>query len=131
MVQPFCTGKTSSLSGNTTMTVHGQTIKVCLTWEGMQYGKDMKTPLGKMKWRIGSKSWGNTQELWDTQGTKLATYKALCSKNQDSKLEILVPGDEFFLDIILASWVSMVRSDAKESEQLETVLEVVSGIAGS
>lgn len=89
------------------MNIHGQDIEVKQSWEGMQYGKDVSTPVGKLKWRPGS---GGHEELHDGQHSLLARGKlpGVFSK-RPANVEVFVPGDELLLDVILASWLCMLR----------------------
>lgn len=83
----------------------------------MQYGKDVKTAAGTLKWRPGS---GGTEEFKDSQGVLLARGKLPGTLSKKiHPLEVFVPRDEFLLDLILACWVGMLdcrRADWKEAE---------------
>lgn len=89
------------------MNIHGHDIEVKQSWEGMQYGKDVLVSFGKLKWRPGS---SGHEELRDGQQNLLARGKlpGVFSK-RPSNVEVFVPGDEFLLDVILASWLCMLR----------------------
>jgi hypothetical protein len=126
--QQICTSSRSSLSGTTTLNIHGQQIKMKQSWEGMQYGKDVKTAGGTLKWRPGS---GGTEEFRDAQGILLARGKmpGMLSKRV-YPLEVFVPGDEFLLDFILACWVAILDCQKAEGEEVEGVAEVVNALVG-
>jgi hypothetical protein len=47
--QRICTFEHSSLSGTTTLQLHGLEVKVKQSWEGLRYGKDVKTSTGTWK----------------------------------------------------------------------------------
>jgi hypothetical protein len=116
------------LSGTTTLNIHGQQIKMKQSWEGMQYGKDVKTAGGTLKWRPGS---GGTEEFRDAQGILLARGKmpGMLSKRV-YPLGVFVPGDEFLLDLILACWVAILDCQKAEGEEVEGVAEVVNALVG-
>lgn len=126
--QQICTYKLSSLSGTLTLQLHGREIKVKQSWEGMRYGKDVKTTTGTWKWRPGSRS---CEELTDERGVLLARGKLPGTLNKKTyPLEVFVPGDEFTLDLILASWVGMLDCQDAEEKVNEAVGEAVGAILG-
>lgn len=67
--QLVCTMTRSTFSSTTTLKTHGQVIKNKQSWEGMQYGKDITSPFGKLKWRPGR---GGQEELIDDRRNLLA-----------------------------------------------------------
>jgi hypothetical protein len=127
--QQMCTFHRSSLSGTTTLQIHGQQIKMKQSWEGMQYGKDVKTAAGTLKWRPGS---GGTEEFRDAQGILLSRGKMPGTLSKKIyPLEVFVLGDEFLLDLILACWVGMLDCRKAEGKEAEGVAEVVNALIGS
>lgn len=105
--QHLCTMQRSFFSGTTRINIHEQTIEVKQSWEGMQYGKDVLTSFGTLRWRPGS---GGHEELRDGQQKLLARGRlAGMFRKKPSKVEVFVSGDEFLLDLILASWICIVR----------------------
>lgn len=127
--QQICTFKRSSLSGTLTLQLHGQEIKIKQSWEGMRYGKDVKTQTGTWKWRPGS---GSFEELTDSRGVLLARGKLPGTLSKKTyPVEVFVPGDEFTLDLILASWVGMLDCQDAEGKETEAVAEAVGAIFGS
>jgi hypothetical protein len=124
--QHICSFKHSSLSGSTTMDVHGQKVKVEQSWEGMQYGKNVKSPHGTLKWRAGS---GGLQELRDGQDV-IARGKLPGLSRSEPYLEIFIAADEFTMDMIISSWITMLDCQKSEGEQLGALAEVVGAIAG-
>lgn len=120
--------KRSSLSGTNTLQIHGREVKIKQSWEGMQYGKDIQSPVGKFKWRPGS---GGFEELRDSRGSLVARGKLkgmLGRKN--SPLEVFVPGDTFLLDLILAIWTVMLDLRGDEAKETEAVAEVFGALMG-
>lgn len=127
--QQICTFKLSSLSGTTTLQFHGQEIKVKQSWEGMRYGKDIKTSAGTWKWRPGS---GSCEELTDGRGVLLARGKLPGTLSKKSyPLEVFVSGDVFTLDLIFATWVAMLDCHDAEGKEGEAVAEVVGAVLGA
>ena len=127
--QQICTFKRSSLSGTLTLQLYGQEIKVKQSWEGMRYGKDVKTPTGTWKWRPGS---GSCEELTDARGVLLARGKLPGTLSKKTyPLEVFVPGDAFILDLILATWVGMLDCQDAEGKEGEAIAEAVGAILGS
>lgn len=127
--QQICTFKLSSLSGTTTLRLQGHEIKMKQSWEGLRYGKDIKSQFGSWKWRPGS---GGFEELTDARGTLLARGKLPGTLSKKvHPLEVFVPGDEFTLDLVFSSWVAMLDCRGAEDEQTEAVAEVVGALAGS
>ncbi|KAK4501103.1 hypothetical protein PRZ48_006909 [Zasmidium cellare] len=105
--QNICTFNRSHLSSTTSVSIHGQQIKVKQTWESMQYGKDVETPTGLLTWRAGS---GGYEELRDGSKTLLARGKMPGTfGSKPALLEVFVSGDDVLLDMILATWVSTVK----------------------
>ena len=126
--QEFCTFHRSSLSGTTTLQLHGQEIKVRQSWEGLSYGRDVKTAAGTMKWRPGS---SGTEEFRDAQGILLARGKLPGTLTKKVyPLEVFVPGDEFLLDLILACWVAILNCQKAEGKDAEAAGDIVSSLIG-
>jgi hypothetical protein len=127
--QQICTFKRSSLSGTTTLQLHGQEIKVKQSWEGMRYGKDIKTSMGTWKWRPGD---GSCEELTDGHGVLLARGKLPGTLSKKTyPLEVFISGDVFTLDLILATWVAMLDCQDGEGKEGEAIAEVVGAVLGA
>jgi hypothetical protein len=127
--QQICAFKRSSLSGTTTLQLHGQEIKVKQSWEGMRYGKDIKISTGTWKWRPGS---GSCEELKDGGGVLLARGKLPGTLSKKIyPLEVFVSGDVFTLDLILASWVAMLDCQDAEGKEGKAIAEVVGAVLGA
>jgi hypothetical protein len=127
--QQICTFKRSSLSGTTTLQLHRQEIKVKQSWEGMRYGKDIKTSTGTWKWRPGD---GSCEELTDGRGVLLARGKlpGTLSKKTYS-LEVFISGDVSMLDLIFATWVAMLDCQDTEEKEGEAIAGVVGAVLGA
>lgn len=127
--QQICTFKHSSLSGTTTLQFHGQEIKVKQSWEGMRYGKDIKTSTGRWKWRSGD---GSCEELTDGRGVLLARGKLPGTLSKKTyPLEVFISGDVFTLDLILATWVAMLDCQDAEEKEGGAIAEVVGAVLGA
>lgn len=48
-----------------------------------------------------------------------------------SPLEVFVEGDAFLLDLVMVSWVVMIKGQQKEEEEMEGAGEIISALAGS
>ena len=83
-------------------------------------------PLPKMKWRTGLL--GTSMELSDASRTKLATYHAgLPVVGRGKRLEVLVPVDDFLLDLIVITGMTAAHVN-KITEA--AVSEAASAVAG-
>ncbi|KAK4506381.1 hypothetical protein PRZ48_000111 [Zasmidium cellare] len=125
--QPLCTYKRSWLSGTTTLhNFHGRKVSIKQSWEGMQYGKDVKTPWGTWKWRPGN---GGCEVLRDGK-TVLARGK-LPGRRRPGCLEVFVNGDAYVVDLILASWAGMVKDRGDGVGAAAEVIGAVGGAVGA
>lgn len=104
--QQICAIHHRFLSGTHTLEMHGQKIKIKQSWEGMQYGKDIHTQSGVLKWRPAN---AGHEELHDANKNILARGKlpGLLSR-KSATLRVFVR-DEHILHIILGSWLVMLR----------------------
>jgi len=126
--QQICTFRHSSLSGTTTLRLHGLEIKVKQSWEGLRYGKDVKTSTGTWKWRPGS---GSCEELTDERGILLARGKLPGTLSKKSyPLDVFVSADAFTLDLIFATWVAMLDCHDAEEKEAEAAGEVLNAVLG-
>lgn len=69
--------------------------------------------------------------LKDRSGQKLARFTSGGSKMPHKSLEILVPCDDYTLDLIVVTAMGVARMSQKEDESSKAILEVVSSIAGA
>jgi hypothetical protein len=124
--QQICTFKHSSLSGTTTLQLHGLEIKVKQRRDGLRYGKDVKILTGTWKWRPGSSS---CEELTDERGNLLARGKLPGRLRKKSyPLDVFVSADAFTLDLMFATWVVMLDCQDAEEKEAEAAAEVVNAI---
>ena len=86
-------------------------------------------PIGKLRWK--SKMSG-TLILQDENKTELAKYdsSARFKGAGAAKFEILVPVDDYLLDVIIVTGMAAVKMLEKDKTALEILGEVVGGISG-
>lgn len=85
--------------------------------------------MGKMKWK--SKMSG-ALVLRDEGGLELAKYDSSAGFKGASaaKFEILVPVDDYVLDVIVVTGMAAVKMLEKDKTALEVMAEVIGGVAG-
>ena len=113
---------------NVDMQLHGQHLKI--KNDGFSSTYTMDDPrAGKLKWKSSSKA----LELTDSAGTMLAKYqrKGAIGRSDGKRLDILIPCDDLFLDLIVVSALAVGRKREKDSKDAEAAGEVVSALAGA
>ena len=114
-----------SLSSTIDLYLHGQSIKMKPSSLSGSYNF-IYPPTGKMKWKYNLM--GTALELFDSRADqKLARYKLKFSGNGGKRLEVLVPCDNFFLDLIVLSGMAAA---VKEHENLKVIAETSQAVAG-
>jgi hypothetical protein len=84
-------------------------------------------PLPKMKWRAGLL--GGSMELSDTSRTRLARYKAgLPVVGGGKKLEVLLPCDDFILDLIVVSGMTAAHMNKMTEKAVSEVAQALAGV---
>lgn len=81
-------------------------------------------PIGKFAWKNDSLA-GKALALRDEAGMTLARYKA-----DSGRLEILVPCDDSFLDLVVITALAAGVMDKKNAKVMEVMGEVLGGVAG-
>lgn len=122
--QPFSTATFSSMSGSITLSVKGHEVKLK---DSMGDGPSFDGPHGKLKWKYSSM--GGKIILQDEAKNKLARYQY----KDVPKLEIFVQGDEFFVDLVVASGVAITvkkGKDASDAKGVATAFKVIGALAG-
>jgi hypothetical protein len=117
----ICTATTSSLSASTKIQVHGMEFKLKEEFE-----IKLETPQGTMRWKQESIFSSREMKLLDGSGRVVAR----ATTKDDVKMEILVQGDEIFLDSMLAGWVAFIYKMLKVREINKAGAEVVGALAG-
>ena len=118
----ICSGHKSSLSGVTTMTVHGQEIKYKSVSDSLALiSYVLDTPMGRFKWHTVST--GKRMELMDSEKRVVAEADL-----KEAKLSVLVSGDEMFLHCLLAGWVALGKAKKATAKGSETA-DVINGVA--
>ena len=108
------------------MFIHGQELKLKEKTESLQEVWEIKTPTtGKMTWRSAS---GGVMELKDERKTVVAK-----GSTKELKLEVFVPGDEMTMDLLLATWVAMIKkkkADTAGGGSVSAVANVIGALGG-
>jgi hypothetical protein len=111
-----------STSSCVKMTLHGQPIKMKTSeLSGSSY--KFENSMGKFKWKSDSIASG-ALALLDASGMKLARY------TPGERLEILVPCDDTFLDLVILSGLGAAAMKAKDKKDTEIIGEVLGGLLG-
>jgi hypothetical protein len=119
---PIATATYGSMSGKTKIQVHGVEMKLREEYETI-----LETPMGKMKWKLDSSFSSRNMTLKDEN--KVVIAKA--TTKDELRCEILVPGDERFLDFMLAGYVALIFAVRKGREVNSAVFEGVGALAGA
>lgn len=86
-------------------------------------------PYGNLQWK---QSFGGSDlQLFDSSGRLIATTK---TKSKSSRIEVLVPGDEPFVDMVVTTAIAKIKQSQKGVKDASTgadVVDVVSAIVGS
>jgi hypothetical protein len=119
---PLATANASTLSGNVTFSVRGgPEIKLKTDWMSSTGAKSMSTPMGEFKWKADEMGMG--YDLYDQNKMKLAKFVSMTdSMSGDPRVDVLVPGDEFFIEMIVISAIAIMKSDEKQVKILMKVL---------
>lgn len=104
------------------MQVHGAEMKLREETEMI-----LETPMGKMKWKPESSFSSRHMSLKDENKVVLAR----ATTKDEVKCEIVVPGDERFLDYVLAGYVALIFAVRKGREYNAAGLEVAGALAGA
>lgn len=83
-------------------------------------------PYGHLQWKQNFT--GSEMQLYDDSGRLLATARI---KSKACNIEVLVPGDEFFVDMIVSTAVAKIRQSRKEIKDASTGSDIVSAIVGA
>ncbi|KAL1605190.1 hypothetical protein SLS60_004734 [Paraconiothyrium brasiliense] len=130
--KPFFTSSTSSLTGTSTVNLidHHNLIKIKASWESLQLRREFDGPMGKLSWFPSGL--GNDQKLKDKTGEVLANFKTKVDSGsgKEPRLEILVSCDDYLVDVIVATGLTVYRGTVKEGEQIETASEIIASVLG-
>lgn len=117
------TASSTSLSGKITLLIAGQEIVMETDLMSVTGAKIFEGPSGGLKWKIDHSGFG--YNLFDEQGLKLATYNF---SGSEPELDILVPVEIAFADLIVLSGLAMAKMDKKDTNQmLDVVQQMLSG----
>lgn len=124
----ICSSHRSSLTGNTTMKVHGQEVRLKVGFDCYNqtvHGAHLPA-MGKLRWKEDLN--GKDIKLIDERKQILAKANL-----KEKNMEVFVPGDEMMLDYLLAGWVALVKAKHAEGESVELIqagVDAVSALAG-
>lgn len=108
------------------LSVHNQPMVI--KHSSMTGSWSFQTHMGKFKWKV-NKLTGTGFELYDQMGNKVAKYgSAGLTRFTEKQMSIHVPGDEFFIIMVLLSAVS---SKALARIIDEVIGEVAGAVAGA
>ena len=119
---PIATATYGSMSGKTKIQVHGMELKLREELETI-----LETPMGNMKWKPDSSFSSRQMTLKDEN--KVVVAKA--TTKDELRCEVLVQGDERFLDYMLAGYVALIFAVRKGREVNAAGFEVVGALAGA
>lgn len=119
---PIATATYSSMSGKTKIQVHGMELRLREELE-----TSLETPSGKMKWDWDSMFSSRQMTLKDRNKEIVAR----ATTKDDVRFEVLVPGDERFLDSMLAGYVALIFAVRKGREYNKAGIEVAGALAGA
>ncbi|KAH7121410.1 hypothetical protein EDB81DRAFT_813901 [Dactylonectria macrodidyma] len=85
--------------------------------------------LGTFKWK--QSMFSGTLELFDSSGQKLARLGSAGTFSSEKKLELMVPCDDFFMDIVVLSGMAARQATKNAEEAVEGAAEAVSAVAGA
>lgn len=115
------TAKFHSISGKIDISLHGQEMLVKTSGLSSTYGF-IAPNAGKLKWKQDALT-GTGLDLVDEAGVKLAKFKP------GKRLDLLVPCNDYFLDMIILSGISVARMLGKK-ETADAIGEVIAAAAG-
>jgi hypothetical protein len=115
------------LSSTTNLTLRGKHIRLKRSQLSGDFTLDC-VPLGTWKWTV-NKPTGSSMKLCDNFGIKLAEYKSVgISKPGEKRLEILVPCDKFFVELVVLSVVTAKSVIKTTDNAILEGLEAITGI---
>ncbi|KAL5438843.1 hypothetical protein PMIN05_005559 [Paraphaeosphaeria minitans] len=128
--EPFFTSHTS-ISGTSRINLISRAceIKMEISYEGMRLRREFQAPLGKLSWFPSGNS-GCNQKLKDRNETLLANLTTNIGRSKEPRVEILVPCDEYSVDLIVGTGLTVYKDTMKEVKQVEAVSEVIGGVLG-
>lgn len=122
---PFATGTWSSMSGNARVTLEGREVK--MEYNPVVYGFKIQFPQGELEWTIRGN--GDKVELVDKNKQSIAFYKFYTASGKELKLDIFVPGDNWFVELIVASAMNIKIQNDKDMGYMKKGLKILSAFA--
>lgn len=97
------------ITGTTDLTIHGQSVKMRQSWEGMRDGKDISSPWGEFVWRTGGSTFRATEDLIEKRtGARVASCRIPSLGKGNRQLEVLLPREDVVVDLAVASWLILL-----------------------
>ena len=80
-------------------------------------------PFGDLEWKEDARS-GAIQQLWDDTGRVLAMlrWRRHPTGHETGRIEVLVPGDEAFVDLVVLTGLAIQDSREKGAKQMENAI---------
>lgn len=87
-------------------------------------------PLGHFKWKPDA--WGGSKlELFDSGRRLLARYdKKLSLTGKGEQIEVFVPGDERFVEMVIVTALAMRHYIEVENQDIQKVTDILEAVAG-
>jgi hypothetical protein len=116
-----------SLSSTTDMSLRGQPVRMKMSQLSGNFTIECP-PMGKLKWHVNQLT-GSSLELRDSSGGRLAQLKSAGFPGSGQrKLEILVPCDDFFVDLVLLSGMAAKILTKGVMDAASEVAQAVAGV---
>ena len=112
----------SASTSSVKINLQGQAIKLKIN-EMTLSSYNFTSSMGKFKWKSDSLA-GNAIALTDGSSMKLARYMP------GERLEVLVPCDDHFLDLVVVTALSAAAIMKKDGENAEAAGEIISALLG-
>lgn len=122
--QDTCTATFSSLSGSITLSFNGQELKLKEGLDGLVFSG----PSGELKWKSSGGS-SSIYDLVDQAKVKIARYTF--KGKGEPRLEIFVPCEDGFVDLVICSGVAVGVKKKKTGEEVAAGFEIVGHLLGA
>jgi hypothetical protein len=116
------TAALSSMSSTSELSLRGRPMKMKASQLSGNYTVECP-PMGRLKWKVDQLT-AKSMELVDESGWTLAKLRPT---GKEKVLEILVPCDDFFVELVLLSGMA---AKAGTKGQMEIASEIIQGIVG-
>lgn len=122
----FGDSKISSLSGSATLSLRGIPVKLKKSSMSDSYSVETQQH-GKMKWKPNPMT-GSGLQLHDSSGMLVAKFQSPGFASSGPKqLLVFVPADEFMMDLIVLSGMTIKLLKRQENEAAGEIIQAVAG----